>query len=393
MMATGDTGLIGLAEHVREALSPGVLPEVFASFGQAVTAVWCDRLVDTDNGFVIDLVTGSGEPSARFIAQFLPGNITDQATIVAASLRKRRRGQLGTDEEGVWAVPELSMVLRRSGLDERLQGLDLLAHPERAAGPLGTHVGDHTSVELLAHRLGKRAVLRVRGSEGSVVVKLGKQRSDLPAIVSTLGEGFRTSSRQVTPHHLGYLPDRNATVWEDLGRHDGSQWGPLPVDPSDAAAAVKRFQRMAPVPGIERHGPDAESRIVWRHIELVGRIRPDLAIAVASIGGTLIDRLARLPAAPSVLVHRDLHPGQLVAHDGGLFILDLDTCSIGDPAIDVGNLAAHLRARGDDSAAAALEGAFRTIDRAALATWRDTASFRLRCQQVLVDHSLGMEPG
>jgi hypothetical protein len=392
-MVAGDTGSIGLSGSIREALSPGVLVEVFASLGHGVTTVSCERLVDTDDGFVIDLVAGSRQGPARYFGQFLLGDVTEQARMVSASLRKRRRGQLGSDEEGVWAVPELSMLLRRVGLDERLQGLDLVTQPERAGEQLGTHIGETVGVDLLAHRLGKRAVLRVRGSEGSVVVKLGKQRSDLPSIVAALGGRLPTGSRQVTPHYLGYLPDRNATVWEDLGPHEGSQWGPLPADPAQVASVVKRFQRMAPVPGIWRHGPESEAAIVDRHIHLVARVRPDLAGAVAQAGGALNDRLAQLPGAPSVLVHRDLHPGQLVAFDQRLLILDLDTCSIGDPAIDVGNLMAHLRARGDEAAAAAVGGAFRTIDRAALAVWRDAASFRLRCQQVLVDHSLGMESG
>ncbi len=390
-MIDADPGLIRLSEGVREALSPGVLTQVFASIGHEATSVSCERLVDTDNGYVVDLLTGPGGATARFIAQFLPVDVDEQSKVITDRLRKPRRGQLGGDEDGVWAVPELSMVMRRAGLDERLQGLDLLAEPERAVEPLGAHVGVDTTVDLLAHRLGKRAVLRVRGSDGSVVIKLGKRRSDLPSIVAALGEQFRSSSRQVTPHYLGYLSDRNATVWEDLGPHDGSQWGPLPVDQSEVAAVVESFHRMVPVPGIWRHGPDTETQIVTRHADLVARIRPDLAATAVQIGATISDRLARLPEAPSVLVHRDLHPGQLVALDRGLFIIDLDTCSIGDPAIDVGNLSAHLLARGDSSAATALGGALRTVDRTSLATWQDSASFRLTCQRVLVDHSLGME--
>ncbi|MGH2949349.1 MAG: phosphotransferase family protein, partial [Solirubrobacteraceae bacterium] len=53
-----------------------------------------------------------------------------------------------------------------------------------------------------------------------------------------------------------------------------------------------------------------------------------------------------LPAAEPAPLHRDLHDKQvLVDPHGGVGLLDFDTLATGDPALDVGNLLAHLDLR------------------------------------------------
>ncbi len=58
-------------------------------------------------------------------------------------------------------------------------------------------------------------------------------------------------------------------------------------------------------------------------------------------------RLAGLvPPTSSSLIHRDLHDKQILVDDDGVVgLLDLDTLAIGDPALDVANLLAHLELR------------------------------------------------
>ena len=49
------------------------------------------------------------------------------------------------------------------------------------------------------------------------------------------------------------------------------------------------------------------------------------------------------PPCPPGLLHRDLHDGQvLLAPDGTIALLDADTLARGEPALDLGNLVAHL---------------------------------------------------
>jgi aminoglycoside phosphotransferase (APT) family kinase protein len=51
-------------------------------------------------------------------------------------------------------------------------------------------------------------------------------------------------------------------------------------------------------------------------------------------------------SSPHVPVHRDFHDKQIVLDDDGrLGVLDLDTLSLGEPAIDVANLIVHFELR------------------------------------------------
>ncbi len=95
------------------------------------------------------------------------------------------------------------------------------------------------------------------------------------------------------------------------------------------------------------HGPGAEIGVLvtWREraaaADPTGAALREQAVAVA------LDRLRSLPlpAAPSV-IHRDLHDKQLLWHPRlGPGLLDVDTATLGDPALDLGNLRAHARWR------------------------------------------------
>jgi aminoglycoside phosphotransferase (APT) family kinase protein len=75
----------------------------------------------------------------------------------------------------------------------------------------------------------------------------------------------------------------------------------------------------------------------------VSRLHPSLAI----VNGPVVERLEALlerhqVTAVVALVHGDLHDRNLLLHGEEGVLIDLDSVGIGDPAIDVGNLAAHL---------------------------------------------------
>jgi aminoglycoside/choline kinase family phosphotransferase len=58
---------------------------------------------------------------------------------------------------------------------------------------------------------------------------------------------------------------------------------------------------------------------------------------------TSVDRLAGAPAP--VLLHRDFYDKQVLAGNDHLTLLDLDTATAGDAALDLGNFLAHVRLR------------------------------------------------
>jgi aminoglycoside phosphotransferase (APT) family kinase protein len=113
-----------------------------------------------------------------------------------------------------------------------------------------------------------------------------------------------------------------------------------------AGDALRRWQQLDP-PGVlahhdagdeiavlERWVGDAAARGLFDERDR-GRLRACVDEAVRALGA--------LPRRPPVLAHRDLHDRQLlVDSDGRVGFLDLDTVALADPALDVGNLIAHI---------------------------------------------------
>ena len=151
---------------------------------------------------------------------------------VRASLAKRRNGQkAGFHPADVTVVAGTGLVLRRPGLDERLPGLRLLHDPAFARDTLRAVLGeDHgpLDVELVAHRLGKRAVLRIRSAEREVYVRLNTIKSgDGTARLDRHRALWRSLSGRGDlriPEPLGAVPEIGAAVF-----------GVLPGRPPDFA--------------------------------------------------------------------------------------------------------------------------------------------------------------
>ena len=99
--------------------------------------------------------------SQMLLGEWVGPQASDLALAEAARLAKPRRGQ-GTPGPAVVADPAQGLVLRRPGVDAKLPGLRLLHDPVFAADRFGAKA----VVTLVAHRLGKRAVLRISGPEG-----------------------------------------------------------------------------------------------------------------------------------------------------------------------------------------------------------------------------------
>ncbi len=104
------------------------------------------------------------------------------------------------------------------------------------------------------------------------------------------------------------------------------------------AAGLPRFTRLDP----DRLAPAAE---------LIGRARPDVAVAAARLAGELAG------AAPgrgeAVVVHGDVHPKNGLLQGRRIALIDLDQTGLGTPAMDLGSALAGLRYRAlvDDEAA------------------------------------------
>lgn len=276
------------------------------------------------------------------------------------------------------------------------QGTVTLVEPGQDTGlpALGAVAGQG---RLIAHRPGKRAVVRVHaGRSYAKVVQPGKAQRVAGA--HERGRGFSSGFRlpAVVPH--GFAAEDVVCFSALRGKSLSALGGDPRLRDTEWAAAWEAWSagwvatvRAAPTDGLPAHGV-AEEKAVLRM--WAGRA------SCFFHAGTLemAERVAaRLDAAdsPSALSHRDLHDGQLLWDpQEGIGLIDLDTCSRADPGLDLGNLAAHIdfalrQGRWPAGRAQiALASVFRTasalgIAPHGLAAWRVAARFRVACVNVM----------
>lgn len=145
-----------------------------------------------------------------------------------------------------------------------------------------------------------------------------------------------------TPVPSFYEPKAHALVYPfvpgepltTILRRGASRWWSAPLARSLAALHGVELG------GLGSWGPDKEIALLRDRVEACG----DGARRIAM--NSLVARLEASAPSPSAegLIHRDLYDAQvLVQPDGGLYLIDLDDMARGDPMLDLGNFAAHLR--------------------------------------------------
>lgn len=282
------------------------------------------------------------EAGRRVIGQWLPDGAaaarTADVTQAVAPGMVERRGE--------------HLVLQHGGADARLVSLARLV----AGG-----------AELVVHRPERRAVVRGKSAAGPVWTKAVRPRragevvrrmqvaADVPGLRAPVVTGWDEECGTIT---LSHLPGRTlhdllhgpvvdgpaADVAESVGEALGVAVG----------ESVRRLHDAGEVDGVAGHDLGAEVDATRGLLDLarhhraltVGRLEAlhqDAARAAAVVvGAGWVGRRS--------LLHRDLHDKQLlvdVGADGALDVgmLDVDTLGLGDPALDLGNLLAHLDLR------------------------------------------------
>jgi hypothetical protein len=331
----------------------GLSRAVFEMLGDVPVGVTVERM-HFPNGKPVQSVLCAALRDGRketLFAEHCPADPQSHANSIRASLSKSRNGQkAGLDRSAVVVAEDAGLVLRRPGLDERLPGLRLLHDPAFARravqSVLGRDVGPVVT-ELVAHRLGKRAVLRISGAGLELFVRLrpiksgdgaGRLRTHLALWSSLSGQ---TDLR--IPEPLGALPDCGAAVF-----------GVLPGAPADledadvdaVARAMAVLRSLDPV-NLRVHSGADEARILRHWMKRCETRRPALARRIAPGLSRLMTKLDET-ASPLRPCHRDLHEKQILVSGGVAGLLDFDTLCLSDPALDVGNLLAHMFFAGQD---------------------------------------------
>lgn len=286
----------------------------------------------------------------------------------------------GEARGGYWSAEAGVRVLPR-GEDPRLPGLAAVA----AAG------------EIVSHRPGKRAVVRLDDGTFAKVVRPGRAGGVIEAHTSAGLFAHALSVPRIVPRDF---PAGDVVCFSPL---DGATFSRLGASGSaaDWAAAWRGWSSAwsgtvaaADATGLPAHGADDEASVLVDWAE-----RADLLLGggdrVRRAAGIVADEVAAVAGAPEALAHRDLHDKQLLwSPDSGIGLIDLDTCARADPALDLGNLSAHadLAVRLGNWAPARGRVAQTAIGEAAdalgvgperLSAWRRAARFRVACVHLL----------
>lgn len=249
-------------------------------------------------------------------------------------------------------LPQLADLRDRAGMSEPL------------SGALGRRV-EVADIRVIRHKLGRRCTLRydvhapgelpeavsATGSRTWTDVRLyGKTyASERGARVHAALEAFsKPSSRDgrgmpLLPRPIGFLLDRKLVLQSEV---PGTPVAPsllvgdtgLAVSIAEAIHAVHHSGARLP----RRHGIDDELRPLEKRVERLSAARPDLASRARAVLERLRGEAASLRGWRYLPIHRDFYHDQVLVGEQGIALLDLDDASIGEPAVDIANFAAHL---------------------------------------------------
>ena len=322
--------------------------------------------------FMAALSSGQETP---VLAEYCIKNPVSHQEAVIKSLRKSRHGQrVGLERAAIVADVKSGLVLRRPGLDERLPGLRML-YDHTFARDVLTQILDRDpgsiTVRLVAHRLGKRAVLRIDAVDQTIYARLRTIKSvdgaKRYARHQTLWNARNGFSQLRIPEPLGFVSELGLSLFRELpGRAPDFDIG----QSAAIAAALVDLQQLD-LPELSIHTSLDEARLLHDWLMQCRRYRPMFATRIEGVVKHVTSSLA---ARESMLrpCHRDLHEKQILMACGVAGLLDFDTLSLADPALDAGNLLAHLYFAGLD------EGPLRdVIDVPDVDLWRQAALLRL----------------
>jgi Ser/Thr protein kinase RdoA (MazF antagonist) len=306
--------------------------------------------------------------SRRMFIQ-VPHDDPGKAFSTAATKVRRRlveSGVLQFPQDQLIHLEEIGAILRPEGVDERVDGLWLLApNTDPSKLEAGNATADWDEIvelgrvdvrtQLLAHRLGKRAVLHLSAGQqegGDVhpfILKFYKRSmTKLAAIASwqaLLARSFGALKDVRVPRVLAVF-DRSAGIATEFV--DGSILADLAGRDAvanyglggKALAHLHKARLKAPF-----HTAGDEQAllndIVTRVLDVDATFKGDFARAMAAVNRR---REQCQPFLPSV-IHRDFHEKQIICDGNRAWLIDFDMLAKGDPAQDLANFVAHVALR------------------------------------------------
>lgn len=232
------------------------------------------------------------------------------------------------------------------------------AQDSSMAGPVvservGVPGGVPVDLELVRQKPGRRALVRYRfDTAAGPVAILGKLRARGPdrrtprlhVALRDVGLDGRDPHRVGVPRPLGEIEHLHLWLQEELpGRviKDFLRPGGPTLAARRAGEALASFHAS----GLEaprQWTPADEIDVLRKSLDGAASGLPREADRLAAILSASSALASQLQPVPEVLIHRDWHPDQALLDGEVVWILDLDLHAQGDPALDLGNFAAHL---------------------------------------------------
>lgn len=305
--------------------------------------------------------TGSRLVSARMFAADKAARQVVRAHDAALSV--------GAPPDSVLFDESMSTIFWIFPQDRKLHGLGQLTCPPPALRDVFGEPWAHS--ELMAYMPEKSATARCSDESGATVgfakVQIGEEGSRSVAVLRAARRGLADGGVLRLPDAIGYLPERHMALYSPAPGRPLNQVDRTDVPEAMAAlGAALSVLHGQPTEGFARFtrlGPDS----VARAGELVRAARPDLAPLTHALVGILLST-PRAPG-PRVLLHGDLHPKNVLVHDAGVSLVDLDQAGAGPAAAELGGTLARLWCPrpGDEiepgTAAAAAEALLDSYDR------------------------------
>jgi hypothetical protein len=213
--------------------------------------------------------------------------------------------------------------------------------------------------------------------EMSVVGKAYPER-DQARRVHAVAEQLHRRGARVVPQPLGLVDALGVVLAEDVSASltvPGMQMlrprcdaGFPDEELRSAAAALAVFHACTTGPRCPPRPAAREAAKVLERVDLLARSAPDLAARLSATGRLIAEALVVASArGHRCLVHGSFKPSQLLfGEDARVVVIDLDHCSLADPALDLGYFMAYLRP------AASWHGNARAR------AWYETAAIRFR---------------
>ncbi|MCZ8335150.1 MAG: phosphotransferase [Rhodobacteraceae bacterium] len=279
------------------------------------------------------------------------------------------------------------LLFRQPGRDAKLPGLQLLtdlALAEETLSALG--LKGPFRIDLAAHRLGRRAVLRIRHDGGTAFARLRSPTASAGQAAMTrhlaLWQAVAGRTDLRLPKPMGTDRSLGLALYSALPGRALQLRGLRGFADIEAAAkalsAVQSTATDAPIWTVED-----EIALLAQWQKRVETYFPDLGSVLRPMLVSLCHDLRALAPMAPVTCHRDLHEGQILLFRGQAGLLDFDTLSRGDPALDLGNLQAHLdlaglrEGRSFAAYVTAAERNFPHVPLSRIAVWRRAARLRL----------------